>query len=187
MRSGAGWHRFAGMSYLGETVRAKMDAGVLPSTRPEKIFAGHGQDEPCTVCGALIRRSQVEWSVRDNDAVTHLSSRVLRALGSRVAPTGSISNDRSRAGSRRVRAGTSPRRPVPALPGGSHDDGAWRHRRGDRAPRPDGSRRRHAGCLWDVPERALSRAHLAGLTDGTAGVEAVRDVTGAAAVPRPIR
>jgi hypothetical protein len=83
------------MSHLGETVRAKIDAGVLPSTRPEKIFAGHGQDEPCTVCGALIRRSQVEWSVRDNDAVTHRFHLGCYAPWEpELRRRGSISNDR---------------------------------------------------------------------------------------------
>jgi hypothetical protein len=52
-------------------VRAKIDAGALASKRPAKIFAGHGQDEPPSVCGVLILRPQGEWSIRDNDAVTN--------------------------------------------------------------------------------------------------------------------
>lgn len=59
------------MSRLGDMIRAKIDLGVLPLERPEKLFAGYGEGEPCAACGAPILRDQVEWSIRMRDRVTH--------------------------------------------------------------------------------------------------------------------
>ena len=59
------------MSRLGDLIRAKIRAGILPLERAEKLFAGYGEEEPCTACGAPILRGQVEWSIRKDDLVTH--------------------------------------------------------------------------------------------------------------------
>jgi hypothetical protein len=59
------------MSRLGDVIRAKIEAGVLPRERPEKLFAGYGRDEPCTACEAPILSTQVEWSIWMDDHPTH--------------------------------------------------------------------------------------------------------------------
>jgi len=51
--------------------RAKLDAGVLTRERPEKFFAAYGADKPCTACDAAILPSEAEWSIRDEDRMTH--------------------------------------------------------------------------------------------------------------------
>jgi cardiolipin synthase len=48
------------MSRLGDMIRAKIDLGVLPLERPERLFAGCGEGEPCAACGAPILRDQLE-------------------------------------------------------------------------------------------------------------------------------
>jgi hypothetical protein len=55
------------MSALGDAIRAKIADGLLPMERPEKMYGSYGHEEPCSVCGALIQRSQVEWSFLKDD------------------------------------------------------------------------------------------------------------------------
>jgi hypothetical protein len=59
------------MSRLGDAVRVKLDAGLLPYQRPEKMFGGYGHHEPCSVCDEPILPAQVEWSIGDTRTVTH--------------------------------------------------------------------------------------------------------------------
>jgi hypothetical protein len=59
------------MSRLGDTIRMKLDGGVLPRGRPEKVFAGHGHDGLCSACDAAILPTQVEWSLRNKLGRTH--------------------------------------------------------------------------------------------------------------------
>ena len=59
------------MSRLGDTIRMKLESGVLLRERPEKLMAGHGDDEPCSACDSPILRAQVEWSIGNNRSVTH--------------------------------------------------------------------------------------------------------------------
>jgi hypothetical protein len=59
------------MSQVGEAICAKIDAGALPVERPDKIFAGHGENASCCVCDTEILPVQVEWSLRDGERVTH--------------------------------------------------------------------------------------------------------------------
>jgi hypothetical protein len=35
------------------------------------VFAGYGDDFACTGCDEPILHAQVEWTLRDNDVVTH--------------------------------------------------------------------------------------------------------------------
>jgi hypothetical protein len=41
-------------------IRAKLAAGELPRTKPEKVWAGKGTGRPCAACGALIAAALVE-------------------------------------------------------------------------------------------------------------------------------
>ena len=56
---------------LDKKINAKVDAGTLPTERPEKLFAGFGDDEACSVCDTPILRTQVQWSIGSGDDVSH--------------------------------------------------------------------------------------------------------------------
>ena len=56
---------------LIDTIRAKVDAGILPGERPERFFPTHGEEEPCAACGAPIVQSETQWSMGDADRFTH--------------------------------------------------------------------------------------------------------------------
>ena len=56
---------------LGDKINAKIDAGTLPSERPEKLFAGYGSDALCSACDTPILSTQVEWRIGSEDAVSH--------------------------------------------------------------------------------------------------------------------
>ena len=56
---------------VATTIGAKIAAGRLPTWRPDLVFAGYGDDFACTGCDEPILHAQVEWTLRDDDAVTH--------------------------------------------------------------------------------------------------------------------
>ena len=58
------------MSALREVIRMKMEARELPSQPSSRFTAARGEGQPCSVCGAQIRRTETEWSVSD-DVLTH--------------------------------------------------------------------------------------------------------------------
>ena len=53
------------------TIRAKMDSRILPRERPDKVFAGYGDAQPCTGCADPILPVQVAWTLRNSREVTH--------------------------------------------------------------------------------------------------------------------
>ena len=57
--------------YDAATIRAKIGSGILPSERPDNVFAGHGDAEPCTGCEKPILPAQVAWTLRNTREVTH--------------------------------------------------------------------------------------------------------------------
>jgi hypothetical protein len=44
-------------------IRQLIEAGHLPSSDPERIWAGPGHGRPCTVCGAPIASTDFEFEV----------------------------------------------------------------------------------------------------------------------------
>jgi hypothetical protein len=44
-------------------IRAKLAAGLLPMSRPDKTWGGYGSGKPCDVCGDRIAMGQVEYQV----------------------------------------------------------------------------------------------------------------------------
>ena len=56
---------------LIDTIRAKVEAGILPRERPQRFFASQGEEEPCAACGAPILHSQMQWSMGDADRLKH--------------------------------------------------------------------------------------------------------------------
>ena len=49
------------MAELGDMIRAKMNAGLLPSDEISvKLWVGFGSDQACDGCGQPIQRAQVE-------------------------------------------------------------------------------------------------------------------------------
>ena len=44
---------------IADEIRRKLDEGLLPRSKPEKIFGGNGFGEPCTACGDPILPAQV--------------------------------------------------------------------------------------------------------------------------------
>jgi hypothetical protein len=55
------------MSSLANTVRAKIDAGLLPREDHVKLRAGFGQNRSCAVCERVILPSQIEHELRFAD------------------------------------------------------------------------------------------------------------------------
>jgi hypothetical protein len=46
---------------LVDDVRSKLDAGALPTTKPEQLWRRYGVGDPCSVCGKPILTAQVEY------------------------------------------------------------------------------------------------------------------------------
>jgi hypothetical protein len=60
---------------LADQIRDKLDAGLLPSVPPEKMWSAYGHDNPCSGCGEPIQPAQVEYEFRmhaDSDDVFRL-------------------------------------------------------------------------------------------------------------------
>jgi hypothetical protein len=48
---------------LREQAREAIRSGKLPSRRPDRTSSGPGSDVTCAVCGALVKRDQVEIEI----------------------------------------------------------------------------------------------------------------------------
>lgn len=59
------------MATLADTIRDKIDAGVLPCERPAKALAARGDGSPCTGCDLPILPTQFEWSFWSGTVVTY--------------------------------------------------------------------------------------------------------------------
>jgi hypothetical protein len=49
------------------TIRAKMDAGTLPSTRPSQVWAGESRGETCDACDGPIAAGEMEYEANVAD------------------------------------------------------------------------------------------------------------------------
>lgn len=52
---------------LREKVRARIASGALPQVAPARLFAGHGDNQMCAVCGQSISRMQILYEVELTD------------------------------------------------------------------------------------------------------------------------
>jgi hypothetical protein len=55
---------------LREKVRGVIQAGMLPTRRPDRVWGGPGVGADCTICGTPVRRDENEFEiefVRDGD------------------------------------------------------------------------------------------------------------------------
>jgi hypothetical protein len=50
-----------------ETVRQRIDAGLLPLDRPPKVSTGFGRGGPCSACGATITVAQTAYEFENAD------------------------------------------------------------------------------------------------------------------------
>ena len=48
-----------------EKIAERLDAGLLPSKAPAKMWAGHGKGDACSGCDLLILPAQVEYEFED--------------------------------------------------------------------------------------------------------------------------
>jgi hypothetical protein len=53
-------------------IQARLAAGTLPTSRPEKTWAGYGSGDPCDACGERIAAGEVEYEVGVPDWPTAL-------------------------------------------------------------------------------------------------------------------
>lgn len=44
-------------------VRARLEAGLLPSERPSNSWAGPGHEKPCDACDGIIAREDIRWEL----------------------------------------------------------------------------------------------------------------------------
>src|SRR5262245_61537430 len=59
---------------LAACVRVKIDAGLLPRTLPERIWAGRGSGRVCALCDQPIRPDEVEYEFENGRKLRmHLS------------------------------------------------------------------------------------------------------------------
>jgi hypothetical protein len=57
---------------LADQIRAKIDAGVLPTAEPTlTVWASHGQLRACDACGEPIRPDQVCYAIDPDSARPH--------------------------------------------------------------------------------------------------------------------
>jgi hypothetical protein len=58
---------------LVDRIRARFDAGALPTTRPHANYASYGGRLACDGCGETIRLAQVQHEMSyDNDRIVRL-------------------------------------------------------------------------------------------------------------------
>jgi hypothetical protein len=60
------------MPTLADIIRAKLDAGHLPTVAPPKTWAGYGRGEPCSACGQPVFPAQVEYEFDDGGQTCRL-------------------------------------------------------------------------------------------------------------------
>jgi hypothetical protein len=48
---------------LGDSIRAKLDAGLLPRDTPVKLWAAYGSGQPCSACEEPILARQIEYEL----------------------------------------------------------------------------------------------------------------------------
>ena len=44
-------------------VRAKIDAGTLPTATPERVWVGPGMGEPCSACDLVVAAADIEYEI----------------------------------------------------------------------------------------------------------------------------
>jgi len=84
---------------IKEMIRAKLDAGLLPRTRPEKAYAGPASGRLCSACELPIFGNQIEYEFDAPDGRTFQRCVGSRAADARMAVSAAR---RSRAGDRRA-------------------------------------------------------------------------------------
>jgi hypothetical protein len=53
---------------LADRIGAKIDAGELPSARPDKLYSRYGDGTPCSGCGAPVHSAQIRYLFEVGDA-----------------------------------------------------------------------------------------------------------------------
>jgi len=46
---------------IADKIREKLKVGRLPSSRPEKLYGGHGEGLPCSACDDAILTAQIQY------------------------------------------------------------------------------------------------------------------------------
>ena len=46
---------------IADTIRLKLDAGLLPRSKPEKLYGGHGDLSICSACDQPILPAQIQY------------------------------------------------------------------------------------------------------------------------------
>jgi len=55
---------------IADKIRLKLNVRLLPQSKPEKIYGGHGDGQPCSACDQPIVRAQVQYEFDTPDEHT---------------------------------------------------------------------------------------------------------------------
>jgi len=56
---------------LAAEIRLRIDLGMLPSARPEKMYSRYGDGSPCSACGAAVHPAQIQYMFEVSDTTYH--------------------------------------------------------------------------------------------------------------------
>jgi hypothetical protein len=56
---------------LAEEIRLRIDLGMLPGARPEKMYSRYGDGNPCSACGAAVHPAQIRYMFEVSDTTYH--------------------------------------------------------------------------------------------------------------------